>query len=287
MPYQSPTIKKFGDQLVSPGIVQPKMTLNIDAYGVAQAQHIIALNSADNNIVAAIAHYQAGVSFTSAFGFPLRSYKCSYAFDKGGICMLTVDYMGIQTGNYSVAQITGVSTTQSQPIETHPNFTKVLNPDISPNKLAGIPSDPANQAIFLPVEGTAQYAFKGFGVGLTADTPNRKAGVRQYLRPMVSVRGTIFITKEYKNAALNLLNCVGKIVGNTNDLDRLIAPLTTGASNPFKYCLITSANYECIGNPDGNYPAIKMTYDIMIAQDGFKADLGWDPEIYEKAGQIF
>lgn len=288
MPYVSPTRKDFGDTLTSPGMVQPKATLNIDAYGVAQGQVTWALDSANVNIQNAIAAYQAGALWPDNFGFDLRSYKYSYAFDKGGICMLTADYMGIVGNSYSKAQITGVSTCSSQPIETHPNFTKVLNSDISNHPLAGVPSSPKNQAIFRQVEGTAQYSFGGFGVALTAgDTPNRKAGVKQYLRPMVNVRGTIFCTKAYKNAALNLLNSVGKFIGNTNDLNRMWAPLSSQIASPGKYVLLTSANYECIGNPEAEYAAIKMTYDLMIATDGTGSGLGWDPDIYAQAGQIF
>lgn len=288
MPYVSPTRKDFGDALVSPGMVQPKSTLNIDAYGVAQAQLTWALDSQDTNIQAAITAYQLGAAYPFLVGFPMTSYKYSYGFDKGGVCMLTVDYMGIVGGSYSKAQITGVSTCSSQPIETHPNFTKILNSGISNNIIAGVPSNPRNQAIFRQVEGTAQYSFGGFGVALdSAGNPNRKAGVKQYLRPMVNVRGTIFCTKAYKNAALNLLNSVGKYIGNSSDLNRMWAPLTSTVSDPGKYVLLTAANYECIGNPDGEYPAIKMTYDLMVAADGAAAGLGWDPDIYGQAGQIF
>jgi hypothetical protein len=288
MPYVSPTRKDFGDPLVSPGHVQPKSTLNIDAYGVAQGQLTWALNASDANIQLAIAHFQAGAEWPFALGFSMRSYKYSYGFDKGGVCMLTVDYMGIVGGDYSKAQITGVSTCSSQPIETHPNFTKILNSQISTNVLAGVPSSPKNQAIFRQVEGTAQYSFGGFGVGLTADgTPNRKAGVKQYLRPMTNVRGTIFCSKAYKTAALNLLSSVGKFVGNTSDLNRMWAPLNSNVSDPGKYVLITSANYECIGNPAAEYAAIKMTYDLMVVADGAVAGLGWDPDIYAQASAIF
>ena len=288
MPYVSPTRKSFGDALVSPGMVQPKSTLNIDAYGVAQGQLTWALDSADPNISTAIAAYASGSAWPFNLGFPMTSYKYSYAFDKGGVCMLTVDYMGIQGDAYSRAQITGVSTCASQPIETHPNFTKILNPGISNNPLAGVPSSPKNQAIFRQVEGTAQYSFGGFGVALTSSgAPNRKAGVKQYLRPMVNVRGTIFCRKSHKNAALNLLNSVGKFIGSSSDLNRMWAPLTSNVGSPGKYVLLISANYECIGNPDGDYPAIKMTYDLMVASDGAVASLGWDPEIYAEAGSIF
>ena len=288
MPYSSPTRKDFGDQLISPGMVQPKSTVNVDAYGVAQAQLTWALDSTDTNIQAALSSYQPGAAYPFNLGFPMTSYKYSYGFDKGGICMLVVDYMGIQGGPYSKAQITGVSNCSSQPIETHPNFTKILNSTISNNVLAGVPSSPKNQAIFRQVEGTAQYSFGGFGVALAADgTPNRKAGVKQYLRPMVNVRGTIFCRKSHKTAALNLLNSVGKFIGNTSDLNRMWAPLSSTVSDPGKYVLLTSANYECIGNPDAEYAAIKMTYDLMIASDGVTASLGWDPDIYGQAGQIF
>jgi hypothetical protein len=284
MPYKSPTRKDYGDTLVAPGIAQPRMTMNIDAYGVAQGQAIWALDAQDSNIAAAIAIFQNGHTYPSNFGFPMTSYKYSYAFDKGGICMLTADYMGIVGNAYSQAQITGVSTCSSQPIETHPNFTKITRSDISSNILAGVPSNPKNQAIFRQVEGTAQYSFGGFGVGLTeSGAPNRKAGVKQFLRPMVNVRGQIFCSFTNRQAAYNMLSAVGKVIGSTADLARMWAPLNSNIPDANEKVLLASANFECIGNPTGNYPAIKMTYDLMVAQDG----IGWDLDIYAKSGGIF
>lgn len=282
MPYVSPTRKDYGDKLVHPGIAQPKMTLNIDAYGVAQGQQIWALDADEGNIAAAIAEYNVGRDWSGSPGFAMKSYKYSYSFDKGGICMLTVDYMGIaRPDGYSDAQITGVSTCSSQPIETHPNFTKITKTGVG-SIIGGTPNYPRNQAIFKQVEGTAQYSFGGFGVALdAAGNPNPKAGVKQYLRPTIDVRGTIFISYAMRNAATNLLNSVGCIVSSDADLAKLIKPLN--AAGKHDYCLIASANYECIGNPYGEYAAIKMTYDIMIAQDG----IGWDKDIYEKKGSIF
>lgn len=281
MPYVSPTRKDFGDTLTHPGIAQPRMTMNIDAYGVAQAQAIWALDAANVNISSAITEYNLGREFPDNFGFPMKSYKYSYAFDKGGVCMLTVDYMGIaRASGYSDSQITGVSTCSSQPIETHPNFTKITKTGVG-QIIGGTPAFPRNQAIFKQVEGTAQFSFGGFGVAKDANgNPNPKAGVKQYLRPTINVRGTMFISYANRNAATNLLNSVGCIVSSQQDLDRLIKPLAGGE---YQKCLIASANYECIGNPTSEYAAIKMTYDIMISQDG----IGWDGDIYQRKGSIF
>lgn len=281
MPFVSPTRKDYGDTLTSPGIAQPKMTMNIDAYGVAQAQAVWALDSANVNITAAVNAYNLGREYPDNFGFPMKSYKYSYAFDKGGVCMLTVDYMGIaRASGYSDSQITGISTCSSQPIETHPNFTKITKQGIG-NVIGGTPNNPANQAIFKQVEGTAQYTFGGFGVALdAAGNPNPKAGIKQYLRPTINIRGTIFISYAMRNIATNLLNSVGCIVSGPSDMQKLVKPLVITDSDK---CIIASANYECIGNPYGEYAAVKMTYDIMCSQDG----IGWDTDIYQKKGSIF
>ena len=280
------TRKDFGDQLLSPGIRQPTGSLNIDAYGLAQGQLTFAVDSDNSNLTDVIDTYEMGVDWPggSALGFDLRSYKYHLGFEKGGVSMLTVDYVGIARGvGYTDAQITGVANTQAQPIETHPNFTTITQPLISSNILAGSPTGTKfNNAIFTPVANTSpvQYSFGGFGL---TNTTNKKAGVRQYLRPMVNIRGQIFFNYATIGIASKISQAVGWLVPSDSDLAKLIAPIVPPADSA-KKCLITSVNLECIGTPDSTHiPVTKVSYDLLIANDM----LGWDTDIYGKYPSSF
>jgi hypothetical protein len=195
---------------------------------------------------------------------------------------MTIDFMGVARGiGYTDAQITGVSNTTAQPIETHPNFTLVTDPTIGDGSLtqilAGPPAAPSsnpNKPIFIPSgDAFAPWRFDGFG--LPADgTRNKKAGIRHFLRPMYSVRGMMFFNKEQGFRAGIMTNAVGRTLKTTGDMFKLITPGDIlGALSP-ELCLLTAANAECIGTPD-DYAGIKVVYDIMIG-----GELGWDPDVY-------
>jgi hypothetical protein len=197
--------------------------------------------------------------------------------------MLTVDYIGVgRLDDYTDAQITGVSNTMAQPIETHPNFT-AFDSRFNAGPLAGIPSDPKNGAIFVkqaPQPGSSgdQYAFGGFAVSNTT-TQNKKAGIRQYLRPMVNIRGQILFGFTKVNSAYKLANMSGMLVHNDDDLTKLVAPVVPGGTEPYKHALITSVNLESIGSNGTGRHVVKATYDLLIAND----TLGWDLDVYQVA----
>lgn len=274
----------YGNDLASPGQRQPSGSISIDAYGLAQAQLTFALDSDPANLTDAIDTYELGVDYPDDLGFAMKSYKYHISSAKGGISMLTVDYIGVSRGvDYTDAQITGVSNTMAQPIETHPNFTS-YDSRFNAGPLAGTPTSPQNSAIFTPVvnpaTGTAsgQYSFNGFAVSNTS-TQNKKAGVRQYLRPMVNIRGQILFGFESEAKAYKLANMTGMLVHDTADLTKLVAPVIPGGVDPYKKALITSVNIESIGSIESGKHVVKATYDLMIAND----TLGWDLDIYQVA----
>jgi hypothetical protein len=275
----SPTRIDFGNALAAPGIRQPSGTINIDAFGLAQAQLTFAVDMAD--LDTALAFYSASVEYPDGLSFKLVSYKTHANISKGGVAMITVDYMGVwRSGGITDAQITGVASTSAQPIETHPNFTVVTDDTIGTGiPLGGKPPDnltTVNDPIFTKVtnvDGRTSYTFNGFGCGQTV---NIKAGVRQFLRPMYTVRGVIFFNPENGNKAATMTNNVGRTLNNPNDMQTLITPGDILGALSEELCLLTAANAECIGNV-GSYAGIKVTYDIMIG-----GDIGWDPDIYGK-----
>lgn len=278
-PEPSPTRHDFGNSLVSPGLRLPTGSLIIDAYGLAQAQLTYAVDNATTNLSSLITSIENGIPYPDDLGFTMTSYKYHVNWEKAGIANVVIDYIGVSRPlGYTDAQITGVANTQAQPIETHPNFTKVTNSAISTNVLAGTPTGTRyNNAIFnqLPQQGTTptQYSFGGFGVSNSVD-PNKKAGVRQYLRPMLNIRGQIFFNQSNSSKAYAIGNSVGWLVNSDTDLQRLIAPIVPPA-NSYKKSLISSVNLEAIGSPSTT-PVIKVTYDLLIANDS----LGWDTDIY-------
>lgn len=281
MPDPSPTRLDYGKDLLFPEAT-PSGALNIDAFGLAQAQLVFTIDSSNANLTDVIDIFSMGVAYPYDVGFEMTSHKYAIALQPGGVATFTVDYMGVARGaGYTDAQISGVSNTTAQPIETHPNFTIVTDTTIgnqSPTQiLAGPPAAPSsnpNKPIFIP-SGDAYAPWRFDGFGLPADgSRNKKAGIRHFLRPMYSVRGMIFFNKEqgYKSALMT--NGVGRTLKSAEDMFKLITPVDVlGALSP-DLCLLTAANAECIGTPD-NYAGIKVVYDIMIG-----GELGWDYDIY-------
>jgi hypothetical protein len=279
----SSTLIKYGNDL-SAGTIQPGRTMHIDAYGLAQAQVTYAFDESalSGGIVdileGSIVHPDSGT-----LGFTMRSYKYSYVMQKGSVMMITVDFAGIdRAGGYTDAQINGVSTSSAQPIETHPNFTKRTDTTIgtSSDPLAGTPGAIYNKAIFNPVDtgtGGIQYTFGGFGVQTDpALDPNKKAGVRQFLRPMQTFRGQMFFDSSQVSRVNNFIKTIGRTFNNDTDVGKLLAPFNPTYFTAGK-CLLTAANMEVIGSPvTGRICAYKINYDIMFSP------YDWDTDIYGK-----
>jgi hypothetical protein len=274
----------FGNNLLNPGQRQPSGSISIDAYGLAQAQLTFAVDSSASNLTDVIDTYETGVDYPDDLGFSMKSYKYHISSAKAGVSMLVVDYIGVSRGvDYTDAQITGVANTMAQPIETHPNFTS-FDARFASGPLAGTYSSPKNNSIWLPIMNpatgapTGKYSFNGFAPSDTS-TQNKKAGVRQYLRPMVNIRGQILFGFESEAKAYKLANMVGMLVHDTADLTKLVAPVIPGGTDPHKHALITSVNLESIGSIESGKHIVKATYDLMIAND----TLGWDLDIYQVA----
>jgi hypothetical protein len=283
MPTPSTTRKDYGNDLAVAQAL-PAGSINLDAFGLAQAQLSFTVDSADTNLGAYLASFAAGEDYPYSVGVSMKSYKVTAALGKGGVATLTVDYMGVQD-DYTKPQVTGVATSTAQPIEAHPNFTKVTKEWSGSTALAGYPPSnlvTANKPIF--IQGTDPYAtwtFRGFGLKTDGEV-NIKAGIRQYLAPLATVRGQIFLGPSKLDASAAFITAVGQRLTN-DDLDILVSPgalVGAIASVDQNYALLSAANCECIGNPD-NPAAIKVTYDIMIG-----GEIGWDRDIYAPADSI-
>lgn len=292
MPEPSNTIFKFGDQLEFPGPRQPNGQVHIDAYGLAQAQLTFALDSKTSNITDAIDGVSLGISYPENLGFPMKSYKYAIAYSKGGVAMLTIDYMGVARGvGYTDAQVNGVANCSSQPIETHPNFTH-HDSRFASGPLAGYPGNnglnlnSSNWPIFVKQsldngDGTVgeTWKFNGFGFPKTGEI-NEKGGVRQFLRPQGNIRGTIFFDAAQSGRAKTMFNNIGNII-TTSDVAKLVPPFTVSDFPTAQALLLTSAQLEVIGTPSSPC-GTKVVYDVMAG-----GDQGWDLDIYNTASAIF
>lgn len=284
MPNPSTTRKDYGNDLVEAKPL-PAGSINLDAFGLAQAQLNFTVDSNNALLSAYLESFASGVAYPYSVGVNMKSYKVTASLGKGGVATLTVDYMGVKNGSYTKPQVTGVATSTAQPIEAHPNFTKVTKEWSGATTLAGYPPSnlvTANKPIF--VQGTDPYAtwtFRGFGLKTDGEV-NIKAGIRQYLAPLATVRGQLFLAPSKLDASAAFISAVGQRLTN-NDLEKLIAPAALiGAiqSEGQNYALLSAANCECIGNPDSP-AAIKVTYDIMVG-----GEIGWDKDIYAPADDI-
>jgi hypothetical protein len=277
----SDTIIKYGNQLTA-GQLQPGFNVVIDAYGLMQGQATFAIDTASaGSVLSSLA--QDGIAFPADVGDALYSYKAHLLSSKGDVSMITVDYVGIVGGNQTTAQITGVSNTSAQPIEAHPNFSEVTDGTIGA-KLAGYPDTKTswvNNAIFASRENIdsdgnkeTQYSFVGFGVTKDADGEfNKKAGIRQFLKPMQNVRGTIFFDGG-SDTSSSIAAGIGRTLSG-GGLNLLIPNnAAVGGAIGNDYCLLTAANIEMIGNTESPV-VIKVVYDIMISGND-----PWDPDIY-------
>lgn len=283
----------FGDPLNNPfgPQRQPSGAFSVDAFGLAQAQLTFAIDSTPAILGGCISHFRAGVLYPDDLGYPMKSYKVTVASSKGNVSMVTVDYMGVfSSEGYTYPNVVGVVATQAQPIETHPNFTIITDSSISSNILGGDPKGTKyNSAIFNqnPTATTSdgpQWSFGGFGVG-KGGVVNRKAGVRQYLKPATTLRGTIYFNEASQAKAEKLNAAVGMTL-KTGDAQTLIPDWIDDQTIGSRW-LVTHAGIECIGKPTtivetGNYAALKVTFDLMHS-----GKQGWDPDIYGQAEEIF
>ena len=276
---------QYGNDLLTP-LQDPTGALEIDAYGLAQASLTFTF---DQNVMSeVIAYFTPGVAYPISVGFPLTSYKYSIQLDKASLARIKVDYIGVQqeTG-YTIPQIHGIVNTAAQPIETHPNFSKLTdttNFPYSTNPIGGVLGASQNNAIFIPNAQSGQYTFGGFGLTKTASSDvNPFQGIRQYLRPMTTVRGVMYFNASAQGKAELLSQSVGSYL-HSADSQTLIYPWIVYGPTYGSRWLVTSAPIEPIGRPpsETDSPICKVTYDLQ-----YGGTAGWNNQIYPQAPVIF
>lgn len=183
----------------------------------------------------------------------LYCHRASYTITGNNIATITAEYCGIESGTQTKMILTGEAGVGSEPIKSHPDFKKVLQPkgwDIS------------KQAF---VEGSE-------GVNSTADD-YKLTGIKNFLRPGIQIKGTVYTSD--KSILTHYIASVGRTFKNISSADFSIyfgcyQPDPTDIYHDMPG-LVTNVSHEEFGN------LYKINVSMRIAQGG------WHKLIYKPA----
>lgn len=287
-------------------ILQSDYQFNHNGYGLLQltANYAVDITTAGNSTI----NFARGSGLYPGSGdldIGLSSYEwtCVKAEEKGrdgSVAYVTAYYAAIDPqmgGQISDTEASITSSAVSEPIETHPNFSQILCPQIPSSK--GTPlggklgkngppltiggADNPYRAKWLPgsIPGALSYQFVGFlPQQKEGEDVNRKAGVKSWFRPSITMKLTAYTT----NAELAALSvkytgwiakpagfgvfyipqAYQKITNAELKIDSKDASLSGGPS-----WLITSCNMEVYGG------LFKVQADLLLS-----GPMGWDKDIY-------
>lgn len=214
----------------------------------------------------------------------------------GNLATVRTMYAAINDGDTTETEATITSSAVSEPIESHPNFSviqidKIANNGTSkpPKPLggeftAGSPpiiqnaEDPKNPFRAYWVAGQANpgvfpWQFQGFLPTTDNTKVNRKAGVKSWMRPTITMRLTAYTyNKETATVTAQKVGWAlkGKSYGVFTIPEVYQGLLYDGlAKTEARNWLVTGTNLEVYG---GMY---KVTADLLMS-----GILGWDPDIY-------
>jgi len=215
----------------------------------------------------------------------------------GNVVIVTATYAAISNamGSATEPEATVTSSVVAEPIESHPNFSKIQIERIGNGKVLGgtwkgnVPPDPDSadnvfRAMWSPITGSTtgvvQYNFMGFLPTKSGTKTNRKAGVKSWMRPSITMRLT-----GYTNDKSMAMDAVSKTWWVTPDgpgflkipeVHQRMAQDDIGYANfdvnggkAEKNWLIVSSNMEVYGG------LLKCTVDLLLS-----GPAGWDPDIY-------
>lgn len=293
------------------GYLQPDYQFSHNGYGLLQLSANFVFNSeyAGKSTV----YFPRGSSLNIVNGYDLGNALMSYSWTcvkseetgrDGQVIYIKAFFVAIDPqkgGMITDTEATLSSAAVSEPIETHPNFSKLLCLQIAPSK--GTPlggeldeqgppldvNDTARnpyRAKWLPgsIPGALNYQFVGFlPAQKSSDDVNRKAGVKSFLRPSVTLRLTAYTTSE--EMASDTARYTGWISGKSGfGAFYIPGPYQKVAESKLKISsldpslnggtnwLITSVNMEVYGG------LFKMQAELLLS-----GPMGWDTDIYPEA----
>lgn len=227
--------------------------------------------------------------------------KSQMSGSEGEIVRARVDYAGIEAtmavaGDSTVTQVQIASSCVSEPIESHPNFTKIqIFGLMGSTPLGGLHpppievDDPQNpfRAKWIPstTGQTTSWQFVGFLPSQKTDDPvNIKAGIKNYFRPNITLKLLAYTTNVTK--ATEAVQNVGWVTDGSFGPFTLPPPYdkihddgtfveTENSKAKAKNWLVTNANCEIYGS------MYKVTADLMLS-----GVAGWDSDVYPYFGNI-
>jgi hypothetical protein len=292
----STTSVNFGDNGAD-WVLQSDWTMQSDGFGLVQ----LTLNF--------IADQPVGDTITNDFkrGDPLSDANITNMSSWGGCTVVkssmtkmagefvkaTVNYAGIDpaiSGETTITQVTVHSSAVSEPIQSHPNFTKIQVPQISDAILGGNHPPPIEvnsaenpfRAKWIPSTSgqTTSYQFVDFLPSQKSDQEvNRKAGVKNYFRPNITMKLLCYTTNG--TLATEAIQKVGWITTGNFGPYQLPSPYseipddgldfvqTQGQRAVKKNWIVTGVNVEIFG------ALYKCQADLMLS-----GVAGWDSDIY-------
>ena len=296
--FLSPSINTAG------WVLQPDYSWSNNGYGLLQLNANLVT---DSKSVEQMEQLVRGRKFSEIYASPDTSKYANFTLVKASINRIegemvkaTVNFAGIAQGltggaaTDTEAFIT--SSAVSEPIESHPNFTKHLVNEIGDPGItlggydaAGNPPTDPNQAgnkfhakwTNVSQSSVPTWQFVAFIPTQDSTKPiNIKAGIKSWMRPSITVRMIAYTAKQdFAEAAGRFAGCV-----TTNgDFGPFILPpvyKNIGLAGPFvkiegmkatsRNWLVTSCNVEVFGG------LFKVQADMMLS-----GVCGWDSDIYE------
>jgi hypothetical protein len=299
------TQKKFGNDLYA-FEMQSDYRRSHNGYGLLQLNATFVARSSYSGSVGTVFPRGAslGAGYSATFKELLQqNWTCIRAEESGkdgDYIVVSAQYAAIDKnvngGVLTQTEATITSSSVSEPITTHPNFTKRQLPELGGSKPLGGEPPVATLTVGLPDSAvrnpynakwipsqtgqTTSYQFVDFLPSQKLDDPvNRKAGVRSYFRPSVTMRMT-----GYTNDATTAVDTVKYVWWTTSTgvgilsipsiyagilQERLVIESNDPSVKRGKNWLISGSNMEVFG---GLY---KVTADLMLS-----GVAGWDNDIY-------
>jgi hypothetical protein len=287
----TPMLAKRGNELTS-AVTQAGYTINYDGYGLATMS------------VKYIMDWQEDFNFEQdwkrgdaclVLGYEhLTLIRASMTANEGRTITVNAEYVGLTKGtSMTYWQCTVSSAASSEPIESHPNFTRLVVSNIGGILAGPAKSDPSltlNNAFFVNSKqgqgALPAWQFVGFlPENDSSKKVNIKAGVKTYFRPNITMKCMGYTTDA------SIAGKVSIATWNvfTGDLDELKVPEPynrIASEIDAKYKVVdpnvprpAARNWLCIASNVEMYGAIyKIQCEFMLS--GWA---GWDKDIYPKS----
>ena len=287
----TPMLAKRGDPLTT-AVTQAGYTINYDGYGLATMS------------VKYIMDWQEDFNFEQdwkrgdkclVLGYEhLTLIRVSMTANEGRTITINAEYVGITPSQTQTFwQCTVSSAASSEPIESHPNFSRLIVDNIGGVLAGPAKSDPEqtlNNAFFVNSK-TGQGAIPAWQfVGFLPQndvnkTINIKAGVKTYFRPNITLKCMGYTTDSAIAAKVSI--ATWNVFSHDLDELRVPEPYNQIAQNiDGRYRVVdpnvprpARRNWLCIASNVEMYGSIyKIQAEFMLS--GWA---GWDKDIYPKA----